>query len=71
MYQLIKYEKILNTKNKRTGMKVSGVALKKLFRINALEIVENDTSEAYWRHVKHHKYSTKYLNNSHLTKYKM
>lgn len=70
MYQIAMYEKVLNTENKSTGMKLSRVALKKLFRINALEIVENDTWEPYWEYVKHHKYSTKYLNNSNLAKYK-
>lgn len=65
------YKKIWNTQNKRTGMNASGVTLKKSYGINAVEIVENDISEAHWKYGKHHKYSIKYSNNSNFTKYKI
>lgn len=52
-------------------MNVSGVTLKKSYGINAVEIVENDISEAHWKYGKHHKYSIKYSNNSNFTKYKI
>ena len=53
------YKKIWNTQNKRTGMNASGVTLKKSYGINAVEIVENDISEAYWKYGKHNKDSIK------------